>query len=415
MRPRNIHGNLAAIAVIAVVTIWAATAFAADWPQFLGLARNGSSAETGLLTQWPADGPPLVWKISGLGEGYSDVSVAQGRVFTMGQSGKNEFVAALDAATGKTLWQVNVTDQSYSEGHGNGPRGTPTVDADRLYAEAADGTLVCLDVKTGKKIWGLNFQKDFGARMPKWAYSESPLVEGENLIVTPGAHDATIVALDKNNGKVVWKSPVGDSAGYSSPIVAQVGDIRQFIQLTAQGVIGVRASDGKLLWRYNKVANNVANIATPVFRDPYVFVSTAYETGCALLKLTNEGGTIKATEVYFNHDMRNKYSTSVVQGNWAYGFNEAILTAMNLVTGEVAWRDRSVGDKGSVTLAEGKLYVLGENGNVALVDASPAGYKEISRFSITKSEWPAYPPLVISNGKMFLREEDNLFCFNIKK
>jgi outer membrane protein assembly factor BamB len=403
------------MAILVIVTIWSVAAFAADWPQFLGQARNGSSAETGLLPQWPAGGPPLVWKISGLGEGYSDVSVAQGRIFTMGQNATGEFVVALDAATGKTLWHVDITHESYAEGHGNGPRGTPTVDGDKIYAEAADGTLVCLQAATGKKIWGLDFQKDFGARIPHWAYSESPLVEGENLIVTPGAPDATIVALDKNNGKVVWRSPIGDSAGYSSPIVAQVGDIRHFIQFTARGVVGVRASDGKLLWRYDKVANGTANIATPIYRDPYVFASSAYNTGAALLKLTNEGGTIKATEVYFTREMRNKNSISVVQGNWAYGFNEAILTAMNLVTGEVAWKDRSVGDKGSVTIAEGKLYVLGENGNVALVEATPAGYKEISRFTIEKSNWPAYPPLVISNGKMFLREEDNLFCFNIKK
>jgi outer membrane protein assembly factor BamB len=403
------------MATIAGVTIWAVAAFAADWPQFLGQARNGSSAETGLLAQWPAEGPPLVWKISGLGEGYSDVSVAQGRIFTMGQRGREEFVVALDAATGKTLWQVAITDIAYSEGHGNGPRGTPTVDGDRIYAEAADGTLVCLQAATGKKVWSLNFQKDFHANQPHWAYSESPLVEGENLIVTPGAWEATMVALDKNNGKVVWKSPIGDSAAYSSPIVAQVGDIRHFIQFTAKGVVGVRASDGKLLWRYDRVANGTANIATPIYRDPYVFASSAYNTGAALLKLSNEGGTIKATEVYFTREMRNKNSISVIQGNWAYGFNESILTAMNLLTGEVAWKDRSVGDKGSVTIAEGKLYVLGENGIVALVEATPEGYKEISRFAIEKSNWPAYPPLVISNGKMFLREEDNLFCFNIRK
>jgi outer membrane protein assembly factor BamB len=415
MSTRNIHANLWALASLAAVMIWAVAAVAADWPQFLGQSRNGSSAETGLLTQWPDEGPPLVWKISGLGEGYSDVSVAQGRIFTMGQHGKNESVMALDAATGKMLWQVAITDISYSEGHGNGPRGTPTVDGDRVYAEAADGTLVCLEAKTGKKIWSVNFQRDFHANQPHWAFSESPLVEGEDLIATPGAPDATIVALDKNNGKVVWKSPIGDSAGYASPIVAQVGDVRQFIQLTAQGVVGVRVSDGKLLWRYDKVANRTANIATPIFRDPYVFVSTEYGTGCALLKLTNEGGTVKATEVYFNRDMQTKNSNAVIQGNWLYGFNHTILTAMNLMTGEVAWKDRSVGDKGSVTIAEGKLYVLGENGNVALVDATPEGYKEISRFSIEKSNWPAYPHLVISNGKMFLREEDNLFCFNIRK
>lgn len=403
--------SAAALVVASLVT----PMYGSDWPQWLGANRNGSSPETGLLTQWPDGGPPLVWKTQGLAEGYSGISVAQGRVFSMGQRGQDQFVVAFDAPTGKKLWDVVITNSSYSESHGNGPRGTPTVDGNRVYAEAADGTLVCLDVKTGQKIWGLNFQKDFGGSQPHWAYSESPLVEGENLIVTPGGPDATIVALDKSTGKVVWKSKIGDPAGYASPIVAQLGDIRQFIQLTARGVVGVRADNGELLWRYDRVANRTANIATPIYRDPYVFVSTEYGTGSALIKLTQEGKGIKATEVYFTKDMQNKNSNSVVQGNWAYGFSHEIFTAMNLMTGEVAWKDRSVGAKGSVTLAEGRLYVLGENGTMALVQATPEKYTEISRFSISGGNWPVYPPPVIANGKMFLREQDNLYCYNIKK
>jgi len=412
----------ASVISLALLSALAAPVHAGDWPQWRGPSRDGISRETGLLSEWPKDGPPISWKSTGLGEGYSGFSVSQGRIFTQGQRQDQEYVIALDASTGKKIWETVTTSHTYEEGHGNGPRGTPTIDGDRLFAEAADGTVACLETATGKKVWSVNFVQDFGGQIPHWGYSESPLVDGANLIVTPGGRQATVAALDKSNGKVVWKTSVqdpnsrtgqADGAAYSSPLEATTGDVRQFIVFTAKGVIGVRAANGEFLWRYNKVANGTANIATPIYQAPFVFASSGYGTGCVLLKLTAEGGGVNATEVYFNKDMRNHYSSSVLLRDTLYGYNDTILTAMNLATGKVEWKDRSVG-KGSVSEADGKLYLLGEDGVIALAEATPDGYKEISRFSINKGSWPTWAPLVIANGKMYLREWDNLYCFEIK-
>jgi outer membrane protein assembly factor BamB len=384
---------------------------AADWPQWRGPQRNGVSSESGLLSSWPADGPKQVWKTSGLGEGFAGFSIAQGQLYTQGQRGGQEYVMAFDTATGKKLWETP-TGRPYREQRGNGPRGTPTIDGGRLYAEAADGTLVALEVKTGGVVWKVNFEDKFGGSTPHWGYSESPLVDGDHLIVTPGGSGASVVALDKNTGNLVWKSQ-SDRAGYSSPILVETGGVRQIVVFTAEGVMGLRADNGKLLWRYDKVANNVANIATPIYQNGYLFVSSDYGTGCALLKLTAEGDGVRATEVYFNRDMRNHYSSSVVMGNTVFGYSSSVLTAMNLQTGKVAWRDRSVG-KGSVTLVGGNLYLFSEDGVVGLAEANPEQYKEKSRFSIPRGSYNTWTPPVISDGRMYLREQDNLYCYNVR-
>jgi outer membrane protein assembly factor BamB len=388
------------------------SASAADWPQWRGLERNGISPETGLLDTWPKGGPPQIWKTQGLGHGYAALAISHGRLFTQGQRGDHQFVLALDAATGKKLWET-ATSPAFPQNRGDGPRGTPTVDGNRLFALAGEGTLVSLDARSGGMIWKMNVAEKFGGRTPNWGYSESPLVDGSNLIVTPGGPEAAIVALDKKTGNLMWKSQ-SDPAAYSSPIAAEVGGIRQIIVFTSDGVVGLRPNNGALLWRYNRVANRTANIATPIFQNGFVFVSSAYGTGCALLKLTAEGGTVKATEVYFSREMQNHYSTSVVVGESAYGFSNAILTAMNLETGRVAWRDRSVG-KGSVTYADGKLYLLSEDGVVGLAEATSVGYRERSRFEIPQGAFPTWTPPVISGGRLYLREQDNLYCFDIRK
>lgn len=388
------------------------SASATDWPQWRGLERNGISPETGLLDTWPKGGPPQIWKTQGLGQGYSALAISQGRLFTQGQRGDHQFVLALDAATGKKLWETP-TGPAFPQNRGDGPRGTPTVDGDRLFAMAGEGTLASLDARTGGILWKMNIAEKFGGRAPNWGYSESPLVDGSNLIVTPGGPGAAIVALDKKTGNVMWKSQ-SDPAAYSSPIAAEVGGIRQIIVFTSEGVVGLRPNDGALLWRYDRVANRTANIATPIFENGFVFVSSAYGTGCALLKLTAEGGTVKATEVYFSREMQNHYSTSIVVGDSAYGFSNSILTAMNVETGRVEWRDRSVG-KGSVTYADGKLYLLSEDGVVGLAEATSGGYREKSRFEIPRGAFPTWTPLVISGGRLYLREQDNLYCFDIKR
>src|SRR5580692_3379404 len=384
-------------------------AWAADWPQWRGPNRDGISAETGLLDVWPKGGPPLVWKIQGLGEGYSSAAIAAGRLFIQGQHGDEEYVLAFDANTGKQLWRVH-TGIPFNESRGHGPRSTPTVDGDHLYALAADGMLVCLDAATGKTFWGYNIVDHFHGSVPHWGISESPLVEGDRVIVTPGGSGAAVVALDKMSGKLLWQSQSG-SAAYSSPIIYDAGGSRRVVVFAAGAAMGLDLASGKLQWKYERVANGTANIATPIVHGGEIFLSSNYGTGCALLKT---GAGSDASEVYFNRNMQNHYSTSVLVDGYLYGFSASILTAMKFETGDVAWRDRSVG-KGSLIYADRHLYALGEDGIVGLVDADPAGYHEISRFEIPKGAYPTWSQPVIANGMLYLRDQDNLFCFNVKK
>ena len=385
------------------------TARAADWPQWRGPNRDGKSAEIGLLASWPTGGPHLDWKAQGLGEGFSGPAVVGDRLFLEAQQGPQQFVLAYDVATGKQLWKTP-TGRSFSEEHGNGPRGTTTVDGDRLYAISTDGTLVCLQTATGNKVWSLNFTERFGGRMPRWSYSESPLVDGDRLIVTPGGPGAAVVALNKNTGDLIWKSQ-DDRPAYSSAILFNVDGTRALALLTAEAAIGLDAKDGTLLWRFPKVANRVANIATPVVYDGYVFFSSDYGTGCLLLKPTPDG---KTAEVYFNRDMRNHYTTTVLVGEYLYGFSSEILTAMEFKTGKVAWRDRSVG-KGNCIYADQRLYCMGEDGAVGLIEPTPAAYREISRFEIPRGPFNTWTPPVLANGKLYLREQDHLYCYNVKR
>ena len=380
---------------------------AADWPQWRGPSRDGLSAETGLLASWPSGGPRVLWRASGLGEGYSSMAVAGGRVFTQGQSGAQEFVIAFDAKTGARAWTAP-TGRAFRESRGNGPRGTPTIDGDRLYAMAADGTLACLEAATGKVIWSQNVVQKYGGSIIPWGMSESPLVDGARLVVAPGGRGASVVALNKIDGTLIWKAG-NDQAGYASAMLADIGGVRQIVTLTGEAALGVRADNGQVLWRYTKVANNTANIATPIVQDGYAFFSTSYDTGGALLRIEPRG----VSEVYFTRRMKNHYSTSVLVGDVLYGFDDSILTAMRFKTGDVLWRHRSVG-KGSVIYADKHLYVLSEDGAVALVEARPDQYHEVSRFDIPSGRYPTWAPPVIANGQLYIREQDRLVAFDIQ-
>lgn len=389
----------------------AAVASAAEWPQWRGLARDGKSAESGLLKQWPANGPKVLWTATGLGEGYSSFSISGGQLFTQGQQGRTEFVLAYDAASGKKLWGTPAGG-SYNESRGNGPRGTPTVDGQMLYSMSADGTLTVINKADGKKQWEMNVVDKFGGQVIHWGMSESPLIDGNKVIVQPGGRGAAVVALDKTNGKVLWKSG-NDTAGYASAIAFDFGGIRNVVTFTGEGVVGMNAATGELLWRYDKVANRTANIATPLYTNGHLFVSSDYGTGCALLKLSGAGGKVKAEEVYFNRDMRNHYSSSVLVGEHVYGFSSNILTCMKLMNGEVAWRDRSVG-KGQLIFADGMLYLQGEDGVLALAEATPTAYKEKSRHKIGRGEYPVWTLPVLSDGRLFVRDQDKLTCFSVR-
>ena len=396
---------------------WAETPAGGDWPQWRGPNRDGLCLETGLLDRWPQGGPPAVWRTAGLGIGYSNVAIADGRIFTMGSHGKDEYVLAFDARTGNALWRTR-NGKTYRNSHGDGPRGTPTVDGDLLYALGANGDLACLRVDSGRVRWNKNILQTFGASNINFGISESVLIDGNLLLCNPGGTGASLVALDKYTGDVVWKTG-DDRAAYSAPVAANVGGVRQIIFFTANGLVAARRDDGRILWRYGRVANeHAANVATPIVHDGYVFASSDYSAGCALLQLTSTGSTTTAREVYFNRKMRNHHDSCVLLDGYLYGYSggvgTGVLTCMGFKTGRVAWKHRSVG-KGSLVYADGHLYLRSEQGPVALAEATPEGYREKGRFDqphrSDKSAW-AYP--VVAAGRLYLRDQNILLCYDVR-
>ena len=385
---------------------------AEDWPQWRGPARDGRSAETGLAKKWPVGGPPLLWEAEILGEGYSSFAIANGRLYTQGQKKGQQFVIALDAASGKTIWEAANGD-TYADGRGGGPRGAPTLDNGRVYALGSSGNLVCLEADTGKQVWDVNILSKYGGRNIRWGLSESPLIDGEKIVVSPGGRGAGVVALNKSDGALIWKSE-SDEAGYSSAVLAEVGGVRMYVLLTGDAAIGLKADSGELLWRYSNVANGTANVATPIVKGNHVFVSSDYGTGGALLKLSRDGNGVRADEVYFSREMRNHYSSSVLVGDYLYGFSSRIFTAMNFMTGEVGWKDRSVG-KGQVIFADGNLYLQGEDGVVGLVTPDPTRYRETSRFEIGRGNYPTWTLPVIADGRLYIRDQKLLRCYDVKE
>ena len=381
----------------------------ANWPQWRGPNRDGISKETGLLKQWPAEGPPLVWKATGAGRGYSSFSIANGKLYTLGLRGDREFVVAFDVATGKEAW-ATPHGSAFHNDRGDGPRGTPTVDGDRVYALGGNGDLSALDAKTGKLVWTKNVLEAFGGSNITWGISESPLVLGNKVLVNAGGQGASIVALNKSDGSVIWKSQ-SDEAGYSSAVPLELNGITEVVFFTARRAIGLDAKDGRLLWEYSKPSNNTANVATPIVRANRVFISSDYGTGGGAVEIKPDN---KAQEIWFSKDMRNHHSSSVLIGDYLYGFSASILTAIKFDTGEMAWRDRSVG-KGSLVFADGNLYLFSENGVVGLAEATPAGYKEKGRFRIQQGSLPTWTHPVVAGGRLYLRDQDTIYAFDVRE
>ncbi len=381
---------------------------AADWPQWRGPNRDGISKETGLLKQWPAEGPPLVWKASGAGGGYSSFSVANGKLYTMGLRGEREYVIAFDIATGKEAWSTP-HGSAFRNDRGDGPRGTPTIDGDRIYALGGAGDLSALDARTGKIVWSKNVLREFGGSNITWGISESPLVLGDKVLVNAGGPGASIVALNKANGSLVWKSQ-SDKAGYSSAIPVELNGTTQVVFFTGQRAVGLDAKDGRLLWEYDKPSNQTANVATPIARGNRVFLSSGYGTGGGVVEIKADN---KAQEIWFTRDMRNHHSSSVLIGDYLYGFSESILTAMRFDTGEIVWRDRSVG-KGSLVFADNNLYCFSETGVVGLVEATPTGYKEKGRFRIAQGNLPTWTHPVVVGGRLYLRDQDTIYAYDVR-
>lgn len=394
-----------------------------DWPAWRGPDRTGASSETGLLKEWPSGGPKLVWKAAGLGQGYSTPSVAGGRVFLLGtpEGGGVEALVALDANSGRRLW---ATPFGKLQGGKPGPRSTPTAADGRLYVISSDGKLLCAAQADGGAVWQKDLVKDFGGRCGGWAYAESPLLDGDRLICTPGGAAATMVALDAKTGAKVWACAVDRpasgkqgyaTAGYASVIAAECGGVRQYIQFLAGGVIGVAAAEGRLLWSYDRPASPTANCSTPVFSEGVVWAASAYNTGGGAARIAKKGDGFEAQEQYFIKDMLNHHGGTVLVGGHLYGTGASELFCIEFATGRIVWRERGVG-KGSVAVADGMIYHRSENGPVALVEVSPAGYREHGRFDQPeRSGEKAWPYPVIAGGRLYLRDQDNLFCYDIAR
>jgi outer membrane protein assembly factor BamB len=378
-----------------------------DWTQWRGSGRDGKSAETGLLKDWPDGGPPLLWRSTGNGGGYSSFAASKGRLYTLGTRGSTEYIVAIDAETGKKVWETP-NGSLFSNDRGNGPRGTPVVDGDRLFALGGNGDLACLDLATGAPVWKKNILREFGGENPYWGISESPLVLEDRLLVQPGGRNATVVALNKTTGAVLWKAAASDPAAYSSAVVATIDDVRQAIFFTERNSMGLDLATGKILWTNDRVNNGTANIATPIVNGNKVFLSSAYGTGAILLDVTATG----ATQVYFTREMMNHHASSVLIGEHLYGFSNSILTAMRFSDGKVGWKDRSVG-KGSLIYADSRLYLFSEQGQVALAEATPVQYVEHGRFRISTGNLPTWSHPIITNGKLILRDQGTVYAYDI--
>jgi outer membrane protein assembly factor BamB len=394
---------------------------AKDWPSFNGPARDNISKETGLLKQWPKGGPPLAWKAKGIGDGHSSVVVANGKIFTAGKEGDSTFVFALNESDGKQVWKHEAGGIGRSnEGQGGkGPRATPTVDGDNVYMISASSDVYCLSAADGKDVWHKNLNKDFGGRMMSgWGNSESVLVDGENVICTPGGKNGTLLALDKKTGNPVWQTKeLTDAAAYSSPLSADIGGVHQIIVLTSADLAGVDAKDGKVLWKVSR-PGKTAVIPTPIVHDNYVYVTSGYGVGCDLFKVNYEAGKFSVESIYTkNMNMIDHHGGVIYLDGNIYGHSDSKgWICQDMMTGAIKWASKAL-DKGTIAYADGHFYCRAETrkGTIALIEASPDGWKETGRFDQPdRSDKQAWPHLVIANGKLYVRDMDTLLCYDIK-
>lgn len=437
----------------------APSARAADWAQWQGPGRNAVSNETGLLKEWPKDGPPLAWTVKGLGGGDSTPSIAAGRIYGMSNRGSDEVVWAIAESDGKPLWATTLRPAPAQQFHQSkeGPSCTPTVDGDRLYVVGLGGEISCVQAADGKVLWDRSMTREFGGQLPMWSFRESPLIDVDKVICTPGGENATIAALDKMTGKTIWQAKLSEAApapqpenaggppgrgpgggrrggfggfggaragaGYSSVIAIDFEGARQYVQFTAKALAGFAAADGKFLWRYDKPANGMGiNITTPIYHDGVIFASSAYGAGGGAVKLTKQpDGSIKADEVYFTKKMQNHHGGMVIVDGalfGAHGGNEGgYIACIDFKTGKELWSERSErrAQKGSVVLADGRIYYRVEDGTMLLVEPNATKYVEHGRFEQPdRSSQPAWAHPVIANGKLYLRDQDVLFCYDVK-
>ncbi len=424
--------------VFCAIFVSSSLVLASDWPQWKGPNRDSICTETDLLQEWPEEGPELLWKCTGLGVGYATPAIAKGRLFATGdfkltEDGERlQYAVAFDLHTQERLWisPIGLPGQ-------NGACGTPTVDGPLLYVISGDGNLVCLDTDSGKEVWRKSMTREFdGKPMEQWKYSESPLVDGDKVICTPGGKEATMVALNKKNGKLLWKCPRPDiarpenkpGAGYGSIVVAEVEGLRHYIAVTGVGAMGVDADTGKCLWSHNRIANYTANIPTPLVRGHYVFLIAGYETGANLLKLTRAGDVIKAEEVYYlgrsemgQEGFINCHGGVVRVGDYIYGAHgdhgpPGNPTCVEFLTGKIMWKEDPPSKRGSASVlyADNRIIWRCDDGNVFLVEPNPQGFRVKGTFKAPVNVGKAWAHPVICDGRLYLRSQHTLMCYDVR-
>ena len=406
--------------------VLAGSARADDWPQWRGPNGDGHSAETGILKSWVDNPPKLLWMAEGMGNGYSSVAVSAGRAYTTGNLAEGQAVIAVDVKSGDVLWSKVITDKVPQHGYG-GARSMPAVDGELLYVTTSDGSIACLTTD-GKKKWQKDFKDWEGRMMSGWGYSESPLVDGDLVLCTPGGREAFMVALDKKTGRTKWKcevpeiGPKGkDGAGYSSIVISQAAGVKQYVQMTGRGVIGVRADDGKFLWSYNKVANGTANIPTPIVAGEHIFASTGYGTGSAMIRLKKKGNSgVEAEELYFlkPKTLQNHHGGMVLHNGYIFaghGHGDGRPICVDVESGDVMWGPEKGAGHGSAAIiyADGHLVYRYQSGHVALIEATEEKYKLKGVFMPAHQEKESWAHPVIANGLLYLREQDKLMCYQL--
>lgn len=394
--------------VSAVLSAEADNHSTAEWAQWRGPNRDGISSETGFLKNWPEEGPKVLWHIP-FGDGYSGISIAQDKVYTMAAEGDDEFVICLDVSNGEEVWRFR-SGAKFTEQRGDGPRSMPTVHGDSVFALGAEGKLYALNARDGTKLWSHNFVEEFDSKIPTWGFSSSPLIEDNLVLVEAGGKDGkSIVAFDKKSGDVVWTTHT-DEVGYSSPIAIDFGGVRQIIFLTSKTLLSLAPENGDIYWKYPWPEG--INIATPIFiPDDKIFISASYDKGAVLLRMTADENGIGVEEIWKSRVMKNHFNSSVLQGDYLYGFDNAILTCIEVNTGEEQWRQRGFG-KGSLLLADDHLIILGEGGKLALAEANPNEYREKARFQLFDDKCWTVPTL--AGGRLYLRNQKEMVCLDLR-
>ena len=411
IKPLWIVGTFA----ISALTAWAQNSDAVgDWPQWRGQNRDDVSTETGLLQAWPEGGPKLAWSSRAVGIGYAGPALVGDRLYILGDLADGCYVQALERASGKVLWKTKVGETGGNRSY-PGPRATPTIEGNLLITMTQHGDVVCLDLPQGRLRWSKNLERDLGGVLPMWHFGESPLVDGDRVICTPGGDRGTLAALDKKTGEILWRSRgITNAATYASVVVGELGGTRQYVQLTASNVFGVEPQSGRALWQAERLGQR-AIVPTPILAEGSVYVTSGYGVGCNLLQIEKTGAGFAARQVYASKSIANHHGGVVKLGAHVYGHSEpGGWTCQEFTTGKILWQAKGVG-KGSLTYADGHFYCRCEDGPMALIEALPSGYKETGRFDQPdRSSKKAWPHPVVAGGCLYLRDQDLLLCYDLK-